>query len=600
MLRSRTRVSLTVATAVLLVGGLVGVAPTAATQDLDSLERVDSAATADGLTFTAALPYDRRALMRAARAVSTPGRPQYRAFRDLSGAAAEFGAGRSEVRALERVAAGLGIDVEVSPTGLTANLTASVDTWTGLYGTQISGYLVNTWLSIGFFADDGTALPTPAPLASVVREVIPSMAILDQPEGGGAVRSATSAPPMNSGTPFGPGAECLSEEMREETYSPSQLQVPYGTAALHEAGLRGRGVRLANLAGSYAFGQDLVDFAADCFEFPAPTITFTGGPGVGPDPVITGGELEGNLDVQTIAPVIPAADSFGFVQIANNQVTYLEFVQGIDTLLTQVSPMPDVVTMSFGACERELRDEAKFRRIADDHFAFAGLLGMTVLAASGDGGSSDCAQFVDDPTPEQRLQSVQYPASSPWVTGVGGTRITLGEGNVRVSEVVWNDSPWGFIAGGTGGPSLNPRPWYQRGVTPRDRRSVPDIVAHSSAFPGWPVAAPGADGPAFISVAGTSAAAPFSAANIALIAAAERRAGRGPLGFLNPLLYTIAADEAEYRRTFVDIVAGTNQLYIEAGCCIATRGFDAATGLGAINFDVLRDSIPPPGRRALR
>ena len=39
---------------------------------------------------------------------------------------------------------------------------------------------------------------------------------------------------------------------------------------------------------------------------------------------------------------------------------------------------------------------------------------------------------------------------SPFVTAVGGTRLTLGKGNARVSETVWNDSAYGVKAAGGG------------------------------------------------------------------------------------------------------------------------------------------------------
>ena len=409
----------------------------------------------------------------------------------------------------------------------------------------------------------------------------------------------TAGPPVNEGTPFGPGFDCLLPEASTFTYSPSQLQVPYGTTALHDSGLRGEGVRIVNLAGSYAFSQAYADHAADCFAYDSPNIRFTGGPNVGPQPVSTSGDDEGNLDVQTIAAVIPEAAGFDFLQVSINAVLYLSFVQAVDTMVTTLSPLPDIATMSFGACEPDLVNNP-LRAISEDHFAFAGILGVSMLAAAGDGGSSDCSQFAPDPPLATRLNAVQYPASSQWVTGVGGTRITLGEGNERVAEVVWNDSPWGQIVGGTGGPSLYQRPWYQKSITTRDRRLVPDIAAHASTYPGWPLATDFEGELTVVPVAGTSAASPFSAANLALIAAAERSAGNGPLGFLNPMLYQLATKRSTYDGVFYDITSGTNQLYIEAGCCVATPGYDMTTGLGAVNFDRLIEVIPPPGPRAGR
>jgi len=488
-----TRVAVTAAATVALIAAGTITIPAAATPDPgESRIQSTQTATPETFTFTAALRYDRRELRRIAQLVSTPGRGQYRAFRTLAEASAELGATRAQRRALRAVARTLGLDVQFSATGLTADLTGPTAVWNELYGTTPLALSTTPWTSFVYVNAQGNPLPTPVELEDVVREVIPSQSILDPTIDPGfaaarvtdpirASADDTASPPVNEGTPFGPGFDCLLPEASNFTYSPSQLQVPYGAAALHDSGLRGAGTRIVNLAGSYAFSQEYADHAADCFAYDSPTIRFTGGPNVGPQPVTTAGDDEGNLDVQTIAAVIPEAAGFDFLQVSINPILYLSFVQAVDTMVTTLSPLPDIATMSFGACEPDLVNNP-LRAISEDHFAYAGILGVSMLAAAGDGGSSDCSQFVPDPPVATRLNAVQYPASSQWVTGVGGTRITLGEGNERVSEVVWNDSPWGQIDGGTGGPSLYQRPWYQKSITARDRRLVPDIAAHASNY----------------------------------------------------------------------------------------------------------------------
>jgi kumamolisin len=316
--------------------------------------------------------------------------------------------------------------------------------------------------------------------------------------------------------------------------------------------------------------------------------------------VSTSADDEGNLDVQTIAAVVPQATRIDYVEAAQSSNVYSALLTGAEQMMTRLSPLPDVATMSFGSCEDGLVGPGMdaVRAVTDDHFALAGVLGITMLAASGDGGSSDCSQFVPDPPAATRVNSVQYPASSPWVTGVGGTRIVLGAGNERVAEYVWNDAPYQETAdGSTGGPSLGARPWYQRPVTAADRRLVPDIAAHASNYAGWPLALRQDGALGILPVSGTSAASPFSAANLALIAAAERKAGRPPLGFISPLLYDLASKPRSYSTAFHDITEGSNQLYFEAGCCIATKGYDQTTGLGALEFDELITMIPRPARR---
>ena len=105
----------------------------------------------------------------------------------------------------------------------------------------------------------------------------------------------------------------------------------------------------------------------------------------------------------------------------------------------------------------------------------AAAMGVTICAASGDDGSSD---GVND-----GLAHVDFPASSPYVLGCGGTRLA-GSGTVISSEVVWNDGPG---SGGGGGISdLNPLPSWQKGIVPPSvnpgahvGRGVPDVSGNA-------------------------------------------------------------------------------------------------------------------------
>ena len=611
MTRARTsigRSAVGLAAAGALVTSALMAAPAVATPEVSPEQQTVAPAAfpPEELTFTAVLPYDRRGLLADARAISSPGKPRYRNFLTLQQAAAKFGATRKQREALRAVATELGMKVTFSATGLTARLTAPVDTWNDVYGQEATALPADPWVIFAYLNTEGNGLlPTPEPLASVVRMVVPEMTVLAPVTASARATeprnqplSTDDSPPLNLGTPFGPGEDCVAESVRPITYSPMQIHTPYGTKSLHERGMRGAGARIANIAGGYAFSEQGLQHAAECFDFRAPPVRFTGGPGIGPSPVSTSGDDEGDLDVQTIAAVVPQAERIDFIQLAQTLNEYMMFVEGVDLLVTRATPMPDVATMSFGACEPSLLGPgmSATRVVADDHFALAGVLGVTMLAASGDGGSSDCSQFQENPPLEGRLHAVQYPASSPWITGVGGTRLVLGEGNQRVEEVVWNDTPWTTAMGGTGGPSLGARPWYQKPVTAQDRRLVPDVAAHASTFAGWPLAFEIDGVLTVIPAAGTSAASPFTAANLALIAAAERKAGRGPLGFVSPTLYALAEKPEVYKSAFYDITKGSNQIYFEAACCVATKGYDQATGLGSITYDELIKVIPRPGR----
>ena len=85
---------------------------------------------------------------------------------------------------------------------------------------------------------------------------------------------------------------------------------------------------------------------------------------------------------------------------------------------------------------------------------------------------------------------------------------------------------------------------------------------------------------------GTSAATPVWGAVVALLNEQRLAAGKSPMGFLNPWLYSLAGTDA-----FTDITSGTNNF---AGCLktgySATAGWDAVTGLGTPNFEALLEA----------
>jgi tripeptidyl-peptidase I len=78
-------------------------------------------------------------------------------------------------------------------------------------------------------------------------------------------------------------------------------------------------------------------------------------------------------------------------------------------------------------------------------------------------------------------------------------------------------------------------------------------------------------------IGGTSAATPLVAGMIALWQQQTKQLGQPPLGFVPPLLYSLAASTPA---AFLDITVGTNDLF-SAGCCAARKGYDLASGLGS-------------------
>ena len=118
------------------------------------------------------------------------------------------------------------------------------------------------------------------------------------------------------------------------------------------------------------------------------------------------------------------------------------------------------------------------------------------------------------------------------------------------------------------------------------KRAVPDVSAHASMLPGWPVVI----STNWIEDAGTSASAPLVAGAFAVLSANERAAGRPPLGPVNGLLY------ATPPATLFDVVSGNNRYSRKAPALSAGPGFDLASGLGVPRFSALAAALPPPSR----
>jgi hypothetical protein len=239
----------------------------------------------------------------------------------------------------------------------------------------------------------------------------------------------------------------------------------------------------------------------------------------------------------------------------------------------------------------------------------AALSGVTLLGSSGDSGSADCVGSGGAPL--DRL-AVNYPASSWWVTAVGGTNLLLSPLNQITREVVWNDTDVqpGAAAGG-GSSAVFGRPFYQDGTIGAHSRALPDVSMLADIVPGYAVycSAPrdcvdSTDPNPWQSVGGTSAATPLLAGGLALVDQTLRAHRRQDLGMMNPLLYQLGRSSTLSHQVFGDVVSYGNDVgpYIPGdhrplGCCSAEPGFDRASGWGSVNVATLAPiavSLQPP------
>lgn len=262
------------------------------------------------------------------------------------------------------------------------------------------------------------------------------------------------------------------------------------------------------------------------------------------------------LDIEVAAAVAPKATIA--VYFAPN--TSKGFLDAVTMAVHDRVNKPSVVSISWGSAESSWTSQAMTQ--FDQAFQAAAAMGVTVCCASGDNGSSD---GVTDGKPH-----VDFPASSPYALGCGGTRLTAaGTATHPVigQEVVWNDNPASSASGG-GISGFFAVPSYQSKtqlplLSGKAGRGVPDVAGDASPASGYQVRV---DGQSLV-IGGTSAVAPLWAGLIALMNQKLIK----PVGFLNPLLYGSLAG----RGVFHDVTTGNNGAYE------AAAGWDACTGWGS-------------------
>jgi kumamolisin len=279
------------------------------------------------------------------------------------------------------------------------------------------------------------------------------------------------------------------------------------------------------------------------------------------DPDGPDGEVE--LDIEVVGAVAPAA------QLAVYFTTNTDkgFLDALTTAVHDATNRPSIISISWGGPESSWTQQAmnSFSAACQD----AATMGVTVLAASGDNGAID-GSSDNKPT-------VDFPASSPYVLGCGGTMLTL-SGTKITGEVVWNElaSNEGATGGGVSG--FFPIPTYQQQAkVPKSPtgfvgRGVPDVSGDADPRTGYNVVV---DGSATV-IGGTSAVAPLWAG---LLARINQSLGKN-VGFINPMLYA-----AKSVATFHDITTGSNGTYT------AGPGWDACTGNGTPDGTALLQSL---------
>jgi subtilase family serine protease len=302
---------------------------------------------------------------------------------------------------------------------------------------------------------------------------------------------------------------------------------------------------------------------------------------------------EETLDIEAVHGMAPGAKVV-YVGAPNNY-------QDLDAALNHVvdKQLAQIVTNSYGF-NTELLPPG-FVKPVEDTLIQAAAEGIGVYFSSGDNG---------DETSTFGFATPDWPASSPWVTAVGGTALGVDEAGARVLETGWGTSTYscnqstlvctrrGWLYGSGGGVSeLFAKPAYQAALNTTGR-AVPDVSALGDPQTGFLIGQTqtfpeGAHYDEY-RIGGTSLSSPIFAGIMAL---ADQAAG-APHGFANPLFYSNAGafydvtsvKTAVARANFVngvDAAAGIAHLlrtfddYAGSPTQHTGPGWDNVTGLGS-------------------
>lgn len=373
---------------------------------------------------------------------------------------------------------------------------------------------------------------------------------------------------------------CLSSTTIPLCYSPQQIRKAYNVDSLINNGFTGRGQTIV-IIDDYQSPTIVSDLALfdKIFGLPNPRLNIIAPQGLKPfdptDPAATGFAAEISLDVEWSHVVAPGA-TIDLVLGNPADSSIQGQIQALADALKYAADanLGGVYSLSIGAGETCFSAS----QLQEFHTAFAEARDhhSTVYVSSGDNGSAvDVCDSKGNPI--SVAEGVNYPASDPDVSGVGGTTLFASASGKYQSETTWNESAVNAGATGGGYSVLFPRPSYQNGVSAIGAaRGVPDVAYNADPLTGVPIVTssllPGAT--VIIPIGGTSAGAPQWAG---ITADFEQFLGKR-LGFLNTAFYQIGRS-GKYSQAFNDITTGNNAYTFTAnGQTVTIPGFNAGTG----------------------
>ncbi|HUY65574.1 MAG TPA: protease pro-enzyme activation domain-containing protein [Acidimicrobiales bacterium] len=521
-------------------------------------------------------PRDPAALSAFVDALSTPGSPQYHRFLAAGRFASLFGPTAAVVGAVRAWLASSDLHVgPVSPDGLLVPVTGTA----GQVARALDVSLVDTRLPSGRVARLSEEAPAvPAALAPSLAGVI-GLSTVAQAQPQIVLEPGRSpVPGPRASVPHAGPVPC-SQASQTGGYTADQLSAAYGLNTLYTRGLMGAG-QTVGLYELEPYNQSDISAYQACYGLSnsVTDVPVDGG-------AVGGQQGEAALDIEDAAGLAPGAS----IRVYSGPQTGSGPIDTYSRMVTD--DVAKVISTSWGLCEPQMAAQPGVQAVETLLFDEAAVQGQTVVAASGDSGSSDCYVPGADADP---TITVDDPADQPGVTGVGGTSL-LSPGPAP-AETVWNDL---FGSGGGGVSSDFAMPTWQIGpgvgagtavsncsaLGRTSCREVPDVSASSDPARGYAVLFNGQ----WRVAGGTSAASPLWGAMTAVI---DQGLG-SPAGLMNPTLYGAGSCAVS---PFNDVTVGDNSfLQAGAGRYPATPNYDLASGWGSpVAARLAGDLASPP------
>jgi len=525
--------------------------------------------------------------------------PYYHQYLTPSQVAAYFGASSTEVAAVQAAFKAEGLTVgPVSTNGMFLPVSGTVSQVQHAFDVTIAGYqdagrrfyantaaptvpgsVVGDLSNIVGLDDIAYAQPNYTSTSHAVKGVAPK-SVSSNVTSNATVNSCSAIATAFAGSGLSNGSGY---------YTADAVSNIYGMSPLLTAGNDGSGVTVAVFELENYDATGVADINS-CYSHSSTSVSevkVDGGPTAAANQYTNVG-IESALDIENIANLAPGASIIDYAGPDAANASETDILNTYETIFNQ--DKAQVVSTSWGLCEPLTQSNSSSVQVSESAlFEQAAVQGQTVVAASGDHGSTDC--YNEGVAADNSVLSVDDPASQPYVTGVGGTTMT---GLTSPPQAVWNQTCQtvsGVLYCGAGGGGISnywSQPSYQSGVagsgystecakaSSTGCRQVPDVSALADPNEGYVIEESYNDGTTsgeyYNVIGGTSGAAPVWAAIFALADSSTTCKTNGGAGFVNPSLYT--AGKAGTSSVYTDITSGNNKIASYG----ATYGYSAATG----------------------